>query len=702
MNKKILFFLPIFLMFLFPELGLGQKYEPIPAAPGSVIDRYFNRWLVEDPYQWLEEVSDTATVNWVARQNKMCDRFLRRIRNRLTTTDEVQIYSQVNYDLPKKEGIYYFRMAYSDRYGVPVLWFKKSVKGNWRELIDPEDISDKDNMVIRSYKISSDSRWLACEFSRNGSDWGEIRVIDMKSRDPLSDLVTGVRHSSIAWMGDGFFYSTFTKDGQFGASRQERVLFHKIGTDQQADTLVFERKDNKSVTFRYVTSTDQQYFVLMEYNAEKGSQNIFYADYLAEYKGLKTLLYNVTTFDIDIIDSHQGQFIATVREENSDKNIAMINPSDPMKWQLIGQEFSDAFLQEVIPFKDKILAVYQSSQKPVILTFRFDGEMIDMFSTPMGSSLDGFSGGGNDSELLFSYQSYTYPPIVYQMNVNTFEKELTEPSTVTFDFKTIKYKMVEYYSTDSVLVPMMLVYNDDIKLNGNNPLILNAYGGFKIISPPQFDPGIVWFIKHGGIYAFANIRGGGDKGIAWAKAGRGEHKQTSFDDFIAAAEYLVKKNYTNPAKLAATGTSNGGLVVAAAAIQRPDLFKVVVPVVAPLDMLRFELFTVGKYWQGEYGTVRDSASFRRLLGFSPYHNIRKEVNYPAMLVITGENDDRVPPFHSYKFVARLQNRPAQVNPILLKTYRKTGHQGAAVFNERIEELSDKYGFILSELEMKSK
>ena len=283
------------------------------------------------------------------------------------------------------------------------------------------------------------------------------------------------------------------------------------------------------------------------------------------------------------------------------------------------------------------------------------------------------------------------------LNIKTYKMELTQKTTVNFDFKKIEYKEVEYPAKDSVMVPMILVYEKGLELNGEHPVILNAYGGFGVVPSPGFDPGIVWFVKQGGVFAFANIRGGGDKGHKWAEDGKGANKQNSFNDFIAAAEYLIKNKYTNPDKLAATGASHGGLVVAAAAVQRPDLFKAVVPEVAPLDMLRFEKFTGGHWYTDEFGTVEDSASFLNLLAYSPYHNISDSINYPAMLVATSENDDRVPPFNSYKFVARLQSRNAQKNPVLLRIEKKSGHNGASTYQSMLKEKADIYGFIMHEL-----
>ena len=374
-----------------------------------------------------------------------------------------------------------------------------------------------------------------------------------------------------------------------------------------------------------------------------------------------------------------------------------IDPLNPLKWREIVPEYTESLLMDVIPFADRIVTVYQNDQHPIISVFDYAGNVLDNHKFPVGSSIKGFSGQSTDEELLYSFNSYTIPPVVYKFNIKTFKTELTEQTAVTFDWKTIEYKEVEYMNKDSLMVPMMLVYGKGMKPEGTNPTILEAYGGFGTVERPSFDPGIVYFIKHGGIYAFANIRGGGDKGKEWAKKGRGIYKQNSFYDFISAAEYLIKNKYTSPGKLASTGASNGGLVVAVAAIQRPDLFRAVVPVVAPLDMLRFEKFTVGTMHTNEYGTVKDSLSFTKLLDYSPYHNIKEGVNYPSMLVITSDHDDRVPPFHSYKFVAKLQSRSAQKNPVILKVEKNAGHNGASTLLTDVKEMADIYGFIMYEL-----
>jgi prolyl oligopeptidase len=324
--------------------------------------------------------------------------------------------------------------------------------------------------------------------------------------------------------------------------------------------------------------------------------------------------------------------------------------------------------------------------------------MLDAIQLSFGFSAGSFNGEKRDKEILFSYSSYTQPKVVYILNTETFDMKPLRATIVNFDYTMFETKELEYTSYDGTQIPLFMVYRKDLNLTGQNPLLLEAYGGFGSIETPGFSPGIVHFLMNDGIFAFANIRGGGDKGKAWALAGRGVNKQTSFDDFIAAAEYLINNNYTSADKLAISGASNGGLVVGAAITQRPELFKVAVPIVAPMDMIRFEKFTIGHLHNDEYGSVSDSAGFSRLLAYSPLHNIDENISYPAMLIMTSENDDRVPPFHSYKFAAKMQNLASQKNPVLLRTEQNAGHYGAeGSFKKHLREEADMYDFILYHL-----
>ncbi len=674
----------------------GQEYQHIVAKEEVAVDTFFSKYLITDKYQWLENVDSAETKEWVAQQNQSSEKYLSKAVRKTDMFGLIDKYAFTLFDNPQKMGDYYFTYAHYNNYNVPALFYQSSLERESEMLVDPTDISKKDVIMLNDYAVSKDSRLLAYQFSRNGSDWNEVKVISLKTRKHREDHLTGLKFSHISWKGDGFFYTTFSQEGKFGETHGQRVFYHKIGTEQRQDSLVFERKNDPSVEFKYLTTSDERFFVLKEFKKKNGMINIYYTDYHSEHPGIVPLITNLT-YNADILDSHEGKFIATTFKEANNGRIVEIDPANPYKWRAIGYEFNDALLLKTIPFTDRIVAVYQANQHPFIMVYDYSGTVLYKYQLPVASSVGGFSGNSTDEELLFDFTSYTIPPVVYKFNIRTFKQELTQKTTVNFDFNTIEYKEEEYMSKDSVMVPMILVYEKGMIRDGNNPAILEAYGGFNVVVSPHFDPGIVSFIKHGGIYAFANIRGGGDKGVAWARAGRGENKQNSFDDFIAAAEFLIAQKYTSRDKLAATGASNGGLVVAVAAIQRPDLFKAVVPVVAPTDMIRFEKFTVGHWHTGEYGTVNDSASFARLLHYSPYHNIREEINYPAMLLVTSENDDRVPPFHSYKFVARLQNREAQKNPVLLKIELKSGHYGASTFMSVIREMADVYGFIMNEI-----
>jgi prolyl oligopeptidase len=681
-------------------LSLGQVYEKIFTKEITESDVFHQKYLVTDKFRWLENTSSPETKDWIDQQTKLSTRYLSKAVKKTNSFNLIDRYAFTHYDNPRKMGNYYFRYAFYNNYGVPALFYQSSLDRDPEILVDPSVISQKDQITLNGYAVSKDSKLLAYQFSRNGSDWNEVKVISLKTGKHKDDHLTGLKFSHIEWLENGFFYTTYAQEGQFGKTHEQRVFYHKIGTGQQQDQLIFERKNSSSVDFDYLTTSDERFFVLVEKNDEKGMINIFYIDYQSEIPGMKPLITNLVKYDINILDSHDGKFIGTASTKAENESIVEIDPEKPLKWRAIGYDFSDAYLQKVIPFADRLIAVYQVNQQPNIIVYDYSGEMLYKSEMPVASSVGGFSGNYNDEELLFNFTSYTIPPVVYSFNIKTFKKELTKQTTVNFDFSTIEYKEVEYLSKDSVKVPMILVYEKGLKPDGNNPAILKAYGGFSVVSPPSFDPGIVYFIKNGGIFAFANIRGGGDKGVKWARDGRGRNKQNSLDDFIAAAEFLIREKYTCSEKLGATGASNGGLVVAAAAIQRPDLFKAVVPVVAPLDMLRFEKFTVGHWWTDEYGTVADSSSFKNLLHYSPYQNVREEINYPAMLIVTSENDDRVPPFNSYKFVARLQNRNAQVNPILLKIEMESGHRGASTFMSVIKEQADIYGFIMNELMIK--
>ncbi len=673
----------------------SQQASPI-SNNKCVIDTFYNHYIIKDQFRWLEDKGNPLTKQWIKEQNKKSRQAINQSLARTNAKIRIDKYDYYKTKHIHKEGNYFFSFGYYNNLSSSCLFKREKINNDPQLLVDPNYISTKDKVDIEGFTVSGDSKYLAYQFSRNGSDWREVKVVNLKNSIHKKDHLKGLKFSNLAWKDEGFFYTTYQQNGQFETTLGQRIFYHKLDTPQEEDELVFER-NNPYLDFDFITTHNERFLLINESNEKTGLTNIFYIDYNEASPHIKPLVMNYK-YGINILDSHNGKIIALTSQENNGGIIVEIDPQKPTQWRAITQDFKESVLLNIKLLKDKVIALYQSNQHPILLVYNYSGEILYKMEFPAATSVSRLTGNYNDECIYYYFSSYTIPPVAYKFNVNSFKRELIQAADITFDYKDIEYKEVEYTSNDSVKVPMILVYKKDLKLDGNNPTILKAYGGFGIVSTPSFDAGIVYFIKNGGVFAFANIRGGGDKGKQWAFAGKGNHKQNSFDDFIAGAEYLIKKKYTNPNKLAITGGSNGGLVVAASAIQRPDLFKLAVPNVAPTDMLRFEKFTVGHWHTDEYGTIHDSTSFVNLYNYSPLHNIKEDVNYPSMLVITAENDDRVPPLHSYKFVAELQNRDSQSNPIYLKVDKKSGHYGnTSTEAGRIKSKAEVYGFILDHL-----
>ena len=689
-------FLTLLLFTAFASTSIHAQKAPVIFPDNcTAVDTFYSSYIIRDAFRCLEDCNAPSTQAWIKEQNKLSKSAINKSLQKTNARNKIDKYGYYKNDNQQKIGDYFFFHGYTNQLAIPSLYYRSKFNGEAQELVNPNYISKKDVITLKGYSASQDSKYLAYQFGRNGSDWAEIKVVNLENRTHKKDHLTGLKFSDIAWKGNGFYYNTYRQNSKFSETMGPKIYYHILGSEQDTDKLIFERK-NPYIDFDYKTSSDERFFIVKERNKSNGLTNVFYQDFQNKIPGFRPLIMNYK-WGLNILDSHDEEIIAISSQDNNGGMIIKIDPSTPTQWQAISPNFAEATLLNCKPLKNNIIAVYQHNQHPILIVLDYNGNIQYKLDFPAGTSVNNINGGYNDESIYFNFGSYTIPPVVYKFNVTNFKKELVSSTEVTYSYKDIVLKEVEYLSEDSVKVPMIIVHKKGLKFDGNNPTILKAYGGFGIVSKPSFDPGIVYFIKEGGVFAFANIRGGGDKGKQWAFGGRGDDKQNSFDDFIAGAEYLIKEKYTSPDKLATTGGSNGGLVVAAAAIQRPDLFKVVVPKVAPTDMLRFEQFTVGVFHKNEYGSVNDSSSFVNLYNYSPYHNIKEEINYPTMLVITSDNDDRVPPFHSYKFVAKLQKREAQSNPILLKVQKNAGHYGASTKAGFIKKNADLYGFIYNHL-----
>ena len=669
---------------------------PLPQKK-PVIDTLFS-YQILDEYRWLEEVNSKETQDWLANQHVITKSYLRKLAVKINSSTSIDRYAYVKYDNPYKDGDYYFTYAYYNNVGVPALFYQTDLRSDPDILIDPSFISAKDNILLQNYKVAKDSKHLAYQFSRNGSDWGEIKVINLKTGLHRSDHLKHIKFSQIAWKEDGFYYSKYP-DAQFNETVGQEIYYHTIGTEQNEDKLVFKRKDSPYASFDCITTNDERFMIIKERDLSKSVINIFYIDFNEPNAALRPLLTRLKLSEnISIIDNHNDKLIAISYKDVNNGMLIKIDPKNPRDWESFIPEFSSSLLLEVELFHDKVVCIYQSNGKQQVVFFDMQGNVLHAIDLPFGFAVNRLNGAKQDKEILFSYEGYTQPKIVYRLNLESFEMKPLRATVVNFDFTQYKTKELEVVSFDGTIVPLFLVYKNDIDLSKSNPLLLKAYGGFGVVSIPYFSPDIVHFLNKGGIFAFANIRGGGDKGKEWALSGKGVNKMNSFNDFIATSEYLIENNYTTREKFAITGKSNGGLVVAVAMTLRPDLYKVVVPEVAPLDMVRFEKFTIGHFHKDEYGSTRDSLGLLNLLSYSPFHTINDTINYPACMIMTSENDDRVPPFHSYKFAAKLQNRAKQINPILLRVEKDAGHYGATgSFKKVLKERAAIYDFIISNL-----
>jgi len=661
-----------------------------------VEEQFFDTLLVDD-YRWLEDTRSPETVDWLREQKELSDKYLSRTRRKEHASYQLEELSAVRFNKPMKIGRFYYKMMYPSPSLPPALYYMTSIEGTPKMLINPDDISKKDIVQIRDFAPSGKSDKLAVMYSRNGSDWCEVKVKKINGKY-YEDHIHNVKFSNLGWKGEGFFYQTYNRGGKFDQDYRPRIFYHRIGTQPGDDILVFEPADTTLTTISFQVTSNERYLLIYQEDRSDSKKTVFIQDLNKEPEQWAPALF-VRNFisDLNILGEHNGDLIALTDHNLPYGGIVRISPEDPYNWKVISPGFSDAIITSVRLFRNQIVCELLSGPKCFIAFLDYEGNLVKSLSIDPGYSIQGFMGEMDDDRLVYSIGTYFLPPVVYTLDLKTYKSELVSYTEVNFDPHVFKIEISEYPSADGTMVPVTIVMNKKTRLNGNNLTLLKTYGGFGLIEKPVFDWGITHFLNNGGIFAYAHVRGSGQLGEAWAASGRNMNKAKSVDDFIAGAEYLIRQGYTSAEKLAITGVSNGGLIVAAAMIKRPDLFRVAVPVVGVYDMIRFQKFTVGGFHTKEYGSVENKEEFYNLLSYSPLHKIKSRTNYPATLIMTAENDDRVPPFHSYKFAARLQNNRGQLNPVLLRIEKKAGHYGATGYNATIAEYADMYSFILHHL-----
>jgi len=703
MNAKFLF--PLLLLFI-PFTMKAQTTIKYPVTKKvDTVDNYFGT-KVPDPYRWLEDDNSAATAAWVKEENAVTNAYLAKIpfrdsiRARLT-----KIWNYPKYGVPFKEGKHYFFYKNDGMQNQSVLYIQDELKGPSRVFLDPNKLSADGTVSLAELSVSHDGKYLAYMTSTGGSDWNEAYVMDVESGKLLSDHIKWIKFSGIAWQGDGFYYSRYeeTKEGKELSQKNEnhKVYFHKIGTLQSADVLTYENKSFPDNNYGAQTTEDENYLIISESESTSGN-GLYYINLKSGDKNFKQIAKGFD-YDYSVIDDVDGRFIVLTNDDAPKYKLVSIDPLKPEKtnWKTIIPEKTEV-LQGASLIGGKIIVEYIKDACSKAYIYSLEGKESGEVTFPCIGTAGGFSGKKDDNIAFYSFTSFTFPSTIYLFDVS--ENTSTVYYTSDIDFKTEGYetKQVFYTSKDGTKIPMFLIYKKGIELNGKNPTLLYGYGGFNISLTPSFSISRLVFLENGGVYAMANIRGGGEYGEEWHQAGTKLKKQNVFDDFIAAAEYLIKEKYTSSEKLAIMGGSNGGLLVGACMMQRPELFKVAIPQVGVMDMLRYQKFTIGKAWASDFGSSDDSTQFKYIYKYSPLHNIKANVKYPATLVMTADHDDRVVPAHSFKFIATLQEKQAGTNPTLIRIEAMAGHGSGKPTAKTIEEVTDMWSFIMYNLGMNPK
>jgi len=681
----------------------AQKYDYPPAQKSEQTDDYFGT-IVADPYRWMEADSPELQ-QWIEAQNELTNAYLDSLpfrdalRNRLT---ELVDYPRYGTPWTRAGKLFYFKN--DGLQNQSVLYVLDTPDAEPRVLLDPNKLSEDGTVALQTTSVSKDGKYLAYSIARSGSDWNEIFVLDIATGVPLADHIEWVKFSGIAWLADGFFYSRYDEpEGDRLTAKNEfhKIYYHRLGTEQTADRLVFDTPEHPLRNHRASTDRDQRFIFIAESESTYG--NSLYMQRIASDAANMVAVITDFRSEQNVVAVLDDTIYLLTDRDAPNKRLVRFDPSNPTPehWVDVIPE-TDSLLSSVSCIGGKFIVTYLKDAAHEAFVYDKSGQRIREIELPT-LGMTGFS-GEKDSDVYFqSFTSYTYPTVIYRCNIETGEREEFFPSEINFNKDDYLTERVWYENSDGKKVPIFLTYKKGLQKDGNNPTLLYGYGGFNISVRPSFSAFRIPFLEQGGIYAHAVLRGGGEYGETWHKSGTKLQKQNVFDDFIAAAEFLIENKYTSPEKLACQGGSNGGLLVAAVILQRPDLFKAALPAVGVLDMLRYHKFTIGWAWATDYGTSEESKEmFEYLLGYSPLHNIRSGVNYPAVLVTTSDHDDRVVPAHSFKFVAAMQETQREhdvLNPTYIRIETKAGHGAGKPISKVIDESTDVWSFIMDQLGM---
>lgn len=674
---------------------VNHKYDYPESKKVDQVDNYFGM-EVEDPYRWLEDDYSEETKSWVVAQNKVTFDYLNQIPFRDQFKNRMkELWDFETMNAPFKKGDKYFFFKNDGLQNQSVLYMAGSLNAEPEVLIDPNKLSEDGTVAMsKNVSISKDGKYMAYQISRGGSDWHEIYVRDIETGEDLNDHIEWVKFSTIAWYKDGFYYSKYpvTKgESKLSAlNKFQKVYYHKLGTPVEKDKVVFENKEFPLRNFTAEVSGDEKYLFI--YETESTSGNNLYVKNLKSKEGF-TKLTTGFNYDYKVIDQVGDNFIVLTNFQAPKYKLVRINVNtlNVGSWVDVIPD-KNYVLQKCVLAGDKIIASYIKDAKAKLEVYSNIGHYLYDIELPAIGSISDLHASSKSDEVFFTFKSFTIAPTVYKYNVkDNVLAQYFEPG-LDFDSNEYETKQVFYESKDGIKVPMFIVHKKGLELDGTNPTLLYAYGGFNISLLPSFKVERLVWLENGGVFAMPNIRGGGEYGENWHKSGTRLNKQNVFDDYIAASEYLINESYTSSEKLVARGGSNGGLLIGAVINQRPDLYAVAFPEVGVLDMLRYQLFTIGWAWVNEYGSSDDPVQFENLYNYSPLHNIKSDLDYPAVMVITADHDDRVVPAHSFKYIATLQEKYRGSNPVMVRIQTQAGHSAGKPTSMKIDEAADKFAF----------
>jgi len=696
---KRVIFLIVFSFFLVSNLNS----QPIQYPKTKKIDHVdeYHGVKVNDPYRWLEDNKSNETGKWVEAQNKITEDFLSKIPYRESIKKRLtDVWNYERYSAPSKIGENYIFSKNDGLQEQSVVYIQKGLDGTPEVFLDPNKLSNDGSVSLAGLSFSNDYKYASYMISRGGSDWREIFVMDVASKELKPDFIKWAKFTGTGWYKDGFFYSRYDepKAGEELKQKNEfqKLYYHKLGTDQSADKLVLEDKTNPKRGFGAGVTDDERFLIINIWEGSSSNNGLMYKDLLNNSE-INPLF---VKFDAEysFIENIGGKFLIMTNLNAPNNRLVLVDPSNPSEgnWEVIIPE-SKNVLQSVSFFESKLIVRYLQDVTSHVYAYDLTGKQLYEIELPGLGTVSGFGGKKEEKETFFTFTSFTYPPTIFKYDIINNKSELFRKSDVKFKMDDYETKQVFYPSKDGTKIPLFIVHKKGLKLDGNNPTLLYAYGGFNISMQPSFSVARIPLLENNVVYAMACLRGGGEYGESWHKAGMLEKKQNVFDDFISAAEWLINSKYTSSSKLAIQGGSNGGLLVGAVINQRPELYKVAFPQVGVMDMLRFHKFTIGWAWVPEYGSSDSQEQFNYLIKYSPLHNIKNEVVYPATMVTTADHDDRVFPAHSFKYAATLQELASNKNPKLIRIETKVGHGAGTSTSKAIELATDLYSFMFFNL-----